>query len=489
MQAEDQVAEWLVRWEEAYLARQTPPAVDELPAELRPRAREGLRLLRGFARMSHGLIAPPPVPLRNALQPPPNTPRYRFEALLGRGGMGEVWRGFDMLLGRAVALKVLQEHVFAEAGSRARFEEEARYVSQLEHPSIVPVYDLGELPDGRPFFVMKLIQGQTLAAVLAARATLTEDLADWVAVFEQVCGAVAFAHSRDVIHRDLKPSNVMLGDFGEVLVVDWGIAKALAARSQQAQVPLASVASSPSVGGAAPGPRRPETQSGEAKGTPAFMAPEQARGEVRRIGKASDVFGLGGILCVTLTGQPPYTSVGQVLAGDVSGACARLDGCGADAELIRLAKACLAAVPEARPADAGEVAGLVKCYREEVAARQAQAERALWLRDVAEQAEQAGWEAPTAFPPAAEDARARLRQQAWALLRAEVATQAQRLSSASPAEATDARHVLEALRDFPALGGVRHPAALADLPEPERQTWQAFWQEIEGLLRGPDPGR
>jgi serine/threonine-protein kinase len=478
MQPDDQVAEWLVRWEEARAADQPLPALDQLPAELRPRARAGLRLLRGFARMSHGLPATDPAP-RGAPQAPPDTPRYRFEAFLARGGMAEVWRGCDTLLARGVALKVLRERVFADARARGRFEEEARHVSQLEHPSIVPVYDLGELPDGRPFFAMKLVQGQTLAELLAAR-ELAEDLPRWVEVFEQVCAAVAFAHARDLIHRDLKPSNVMLGEFGEVLVMDWGIAKALAARPQAATAPPTPVLLSSSVGGAATGSEGAETLPGQAKGTPAFMAPEQARGEASRVGKASDVFGLGGILCVILTGQPPYTRAEQVLAGDVTEALARLDGCGADAELIGLAKACLAPAPDARPADAGEVAGRVKRYRDEVAARQAEAERVLWLC-------QATTEARAAIPPAAEAAHARLRQQVCALLRAELATQAQRLSNGSPAEATAARQVLEVLRSLPALAGVRNSVALAHLPEPERQMWQAFWQEVEGLLRGPVP--
>jgi tRNA A-37 threonylcarbamoyl transferase component Bud32 len=476
MQSDDQIAEWLVRWEEAQAANQPPPALDELPPELHPRTREGLRLLRGFARMAHGLTTNGPDLHGDAPQVPPDTPRYRFQAFLAQGGMGEVWRGCDTVLAREVALKVLREPVFGDSGFRVRFEEEARQVSQLEHPSIVPVYDLGELTDGRPFFVMKLVHGQTLEEVLAARATPGQDLHRWVEVFERACAAVAFAHARGIIHRDLKPSNVMLGEFGEVLVMDWGIAKALAARPQPAQVPPSPILLSPSVGGAATGPEGLETLQGQTKGTPAFMAPEQARREASRVGKASDVFGLGGILCVTLTGQPPYTRATQALAGDVTEAFARLDGCGADAELIELAKACLAPSPEARPADAAEVARRVKRFREEAAARQAQAERVLWLRAAGE-----------AFPPAAEAARARLRQQAWALLRAEVATQAQRLSSVSPAEATTARQVLEVLRGLPVLAGVRDPAGLANLPEPERLVWQAFWQEVEGLLGGPVP--
>jgi serine/threonine protein kinase len=477
MQPDDQLTQWLVEWEDARAADQPPPPVDELPTELRPRARAGLRLLRGFARMAHGLTAlrsdpPGPTPLA-----PPDTPRYRFEAYLGRGGMADVWRGRDTLLARDVALKVMREPAFADGEARARFEEEARRVSRMNHPSIVPVYDLGELSDGRPFFAMKLVLGQTLAELLAARATPADDLERWVGVFEQVFAAVAYAHARGLIHRDLKPSNIMLGEFGEVLVLDWGIAKILEIGSQPPSIPPTPVPQSPTEHLAATRPAGPKTLPGQISGTPAFMAPEQARGETSRIGKATDVFGLGGILSVILTGQPPHTDARQAAAGDVSAAFARLDGCGADAELIELAKACLAPVPESRPADAGEVVGRVTRYREDVAARQAQADRVMWLRHATQVTGEV-------LPPAAEAARSRLRQQAAMLIRAEMAEQAPRLSSPNPAEAAAARHVLEALRVLPVLAGVRDPAAVATLPDEDRQTWQGLWADLEELLGG-----
>ena len=475
MQAEDHVAEWLVQWEDALTAGQPMPSLDLLPPALRPEARAGMRLLRGFAGMQYALTSVDPVPPADALQRrPPDTPRYRFEKFLAQGGMGEVWRAYDRVLQRDVALKVLRQRLLGGGHARARFEEEARLVGQLEHPSIVPVRDLGELPDGRPFFAMKLIHGQTLADLFRDRATSAEDLPRWLGVFEQICEAVAFAHARGLIHRDLKPSNVMLGEFGEVQVMDWGIAKTLATEPSRAAAPPMEPSASLSFRETTDSDGA-WTQPGQAKGTPAFMAPEQARGEVERIGTPTDVFGLGGILCVILTGQPPVAGAGPA-AGSLAEAFVRLDGCGADAELIELTKACLAPEPEARPSDAAEVARRVKRYRDQVAARQTDAERLLWIRAAGE-----------AFPPAAEDARVRLRQQVRALLRAEVSAQAQRLSSASPAEAAAGRQVLEALCGIPVLAGVRDPGALAQLPEPERQAWQQVWQEVEELLQRDNP--
>src|SRR5262249_2401630 len=151
MQTDDQVAEWLVRWEEALAGGRSPPPLDLLPPELHQHAREGMRLLRAFAATSD--VAVTFEPADESPRRPPDTPRYRFEKFIAQGGMGEVWRGCDVVLQREVALKVLRRRRLVGA-LRVRFEEEARHVGQLQHPAIVPVYDLGELADGRPYFVM-----------------------------------------------------------------------------------------------------------------------------------------------------------------------------------------------------------------------------------------------------------------------------------------------------------------------------------------------
>ena len=486
MQVDDRLAEWLVRWEEARAAARPPPALDQLPAELHPHAREGLRLLRGFARTSLGLTTPGDAPPGDAPPAPPDTPRYRFEAFLARGGMGEVWRGFDTLLARGVALKVVRAPVLADGGFRSRFEEEARHVGGLEHRSIVPIYDLGELADGRPFFVMKLIHGQTLAELLAARAG--DGAGGGPAglgrgVRAGLPGGGVRPGARGVIHRDLKPSNVMLCELGEVQVLDWGIAKALAGGSQSAQGPSTPVVLPPSVDERATALRGSETLPGHVRGTPEFMAPEQACGEVGRIGAASDVFGLGGILCVILTGQPPFSQWPQSAVGYLEEAFARLDGCGADAERSPSAKACSGA-----PAPEGIVPRTprrspVGCSATATRSRRARARRSGCCGS-------ARWEWRSPRPP-----RTLVRgygNRPGGCPQAEVAAQgAPRLSGRASrlAEAAAARQVLEGLRDLPVLAGVRDPAALADLPEPERREWQAFWRGVEGLLRGPDPAQ
>ncbi len=253
----------------------------------------------------------------------------------------------------------------------------------------MPVHELGSLPDGRPFFTMKLVEGRTLAELLQERRDPTHDLPRFLTIFEQVCQALGYAHSQRVIHRDLKPANVMVGAFGEVQVMDWGLAKILPqarADGPRREGLAAANPASPAMDGSdtlrfppAAG-ERVESRMGQAMGTPAFMPPEQARGEIERMEERADVFGLGGILCVILTGQPPYAGThsadvyGQAARGELGAALLRLDGCGADADLVRLCQDCLALDPAARPRDARVVAGRMTAYLAGVQERLRQAE-------------------------------------------------------------------------------------------------------------------
>jgi serine/threonine-protein kinase len=236
--------------------------------------------------------------------PPDGVTRYVLGEEIARGGMGTVFLATDTVLGREVAVKVLQEKYAPASGAARRFADEARIAAQLQHPGIPPVHDLGSLPDGRPFLAMKLIKGATLDALLQRRTDPAAERGRFVAAFEQVCQAVAYAHAHGVLHRDLKPANVMVGAFGEVQVMDWGLAKVLGARAAAADDPETTAA-----GTAVVSLRDSEdllTQAGSVLGTPAYMPPEQAIGAVDRIDRRSDVFGLGGILAAVLTGVPPF---------------------------------------------------------------------------------------------------------------------------------------------------------------------------------------
>ena len=303
-------------------------------------------------------------------EPPSPASRYLLEGELGRGGMGVVLLACDTAFDRLLAVKVLRETVAGQAEAERRFLDEARLTAQLQHPGIPPVHDVGRLEDGRPFFAMKLIRGRTLEQLLRERPTPADDRPRFLDVFEQVCQTLAYAHARGVIHRDLKPHNVMVGAFGEVQVMDWGLAKVLA----EGRAHTAAAKEEPI------SPAETLTQAGSVVGTPAFMPPEQARGETDRLDERSDVFGLGGILCVILTGQPPFTAspfrtvLQQAAQGDLSEAGQRLDRCGADPDLVGLAKKCLAADKGERYADAGEVTETVGRYRQGVQERLRQAE-------------------------------------------------------------------------------------------------------------------
>ncbi len=310
--------------------------------------------------------------------------RYQLLGEIARGGMGAVIEALDPDLRRLVAVKVLLEQHQGRPDLTARFVEEAQIAGQLQHPGVVPVYELGHLPDQRPFFTMKLVQGETLATLLDARPSPADDLPRFLTIFEAVCQTVAYAHSKGVIHRDLKPSNVMVGAFGEVQVMDWGLAKSLLRPNEEG-------AFAPG-GGEHDGPSAQTavmSQLGAVMGTPAFMSPEQARGEP--VDERADVFGLGAILCVILTGKPPFEGASsrdvhaRAERGDLADASERLRGCAADKELLRLVLDCLAPDREGRPSHAGVVAQAMTDYHAGAQARlrQAETERAVAVGKVA----------------------------------------------------------------------------------------------------------
>lgn len=346
--------------------------------------------------------------------------RYELGHELARGGMGVVYRAIDRQFDREVAVKVLAPWLAERESLVSRFAVESRITARLQHPGIPPVYDVGNVPQPDdlptvPYLVMKLISGQTLAERLRpevsswVQGTLPNspdnlrlsriarngwlwlrqrliselnpfaspkksdllaanppELSRLIAIFQQVCQAVAYAHDQGILHRDLKPGNVMVGEFGEVQVMDWGLAKQLRSSEEGER------SSRPN------GLDGNATAAGHVMGTFAYMPPEQARGEVDRLDRRCDVFALGAILCHILTGQPPYTRRGaefvrQVREGNIQEAFHRLDTSRLDKELVTLAKACLSPDPISRPADAKAVADAVTTYQQNLATRLEQA--------------------------------------------------------------------------------------------------------------------
>ena len=292
------------------------------------------------------------------------TGRYRILGEIARGGMGAVLRGYDSELNRDLAVKVLLERFKDEPEVLRRFFEEAQIGGQLQHPGIVPIYDIGTFADKRPFFAMKLVRGHTLADLLGERSIPSDDLPRFLTIFEQMAQTIAYAHSKGVIHRDLKPANVMVGAFGEVQVMDWGLAKVLSSRPQpvpRPEIMVSMIQTARSLSDTE------ISMAGSVMGTYAYMPPEQALGEVERVDERADVFGLGSILCEMLTGKPAYVGRFAELrrkaeSADLTDAFSRLDLCGADGELIALARSTLAAEPADRPRDASVVARGVAAY-------------------------------------------------------------------------------------------------------------------------------
>ncbi|MEM7516145.1 MAG: bifunctional serine/threonine-protein kinase/formylglycine-generating enzyme family protein, partial [Planctomycetota bacterium] len=264
-----------------------------------------------------------------AEEPPPPESIGRFEVLdeVGRGGMGSILRVRDPDLRREMAVKLVHaDEVSAWAGAgisefgsgsaqvsrkaHGRFLEEAQVTSQLAHPGIVPVHGLGELPDGRPYFTMQLVQGRNLREIFQL---VEKGEEGWtrtraLGVCLRVCEAMAYAHSKGVIHRDLKPSNVMVGEFGEVYVMDWGVARVLGRRDAHDRKLRQAIDSARQTKRATPadGDSNLYTMDGDVVGTPVYMAPEQAEGNLELVGERSDVYSVGALLYHLLSGQVPY---------------------------------------------------------------------------------------------------------------------------------------------------------------------------------------
>lgn len=225
--------------------------------------------------------------------------RYAVEHEIGRGGMGVVYVAEDKALKRAVAIKVLNSTLLSSSMDE-RMLREATVIAQLEHPGIVPVHDAGTLPDGRVFYVMKLVRGKSLAREIEN----LDSVQDRLRIFLKACEAVAFAHANGVVHRDLKPENIMLGPFGEVLVMDWGTAKILK-HNTGARI----------VDGPSSAPSSVDTGHGVVIGTPAYMSPEQARG-LDQIDERSDIYSLGAVLKFLL--NPTQLEAPTLIEGDQS---------------------------------------------------------------------------------------------------------------------------------------------------------------------------
>jgi serine/threonine protein kinase len=254
--------------------------------------------------------------------------KYTLVREIARGGMGQIYFGEDPQLKRNVAVKVSS---VSEGGEDPRFSKEAEVLAQLAHPNIVPIHNIGVDAQGRPFYSMKLVKGRTLQAVLNlirdgdAAAIKEYQRAALLTIFRKVCDAMMFAHSKGILHRDLKPENIMVGEYGEVLVMDWGLAKVLGEREEQGSS-ICRVHDTGDYG---------MTMEGEVMGTPQYMSPEQAMGMVAELDQRSDIYSLGGILYAILTLRPPIdgTTLDEVLTkvknGSISSMVTKRGGKGA----------------------------------------------------------------------------------------------------------------------------------------------------------------
>jgi WD40 repeat protein/serine/threonine protein kinase len=327
---------------------------------------------RATTLMQNGTFQFPDAPLIDPIHEIPG--RYTVTSEHGRGGMGRILLAHDIKMGRDIALKELlptteTSMILPEQSPRrytaamaARFLQEGRITAGLEHPSIVPVYEIGRRESGNLYYTMKLVRGRSLSHTLSACANLEERLA-LLPHFVDLCEAIAYAHSRGVLHRDIKPSNVMIGEFGETVVLDWGLAKIKA----QAEDPLEQqIRETPRFFADKTMPL-PETRAGQAIGTPEYMPPEQVQGAAEKIDERSDVYSLGVVLYEFLTGTTPFRSdsVSETMRRVVVEVAqpAREKETDAPAELVSICEKALRKAPEERYQSVRELADEVKRFQ------------------------------------------------------------------------------------------------------------------------------
>lgn len=310
---------------------------------------------------------------------------YELIEKIGVGGIGEVWRANDRRMERTLAIKILRPERRSDGPSNQRLRREATLTGNLQHPGVPPVYEQGLTRNGSQFFSMKLVEGKTLSQILRSNET---DRTFLIGVFEQVAQTIAYAHSKQVVHRDIKPQNIMVGEFGEVQVMDWGMAKSIEGNDLDLQSPIRTSfvpdsnteTTNNSLDSSLRHSLSLETKHGDIFGTPSYMAPEQARGEIENVGPASDVFSLGALLFEVLTGErlyheaTPKETLRAAAIGNMGPIEERLSAANVETELASVCSSCLETDQKMRPTDAGFIAKKISDYQSDVQAKLKQAE-------------------------------------------------------------------------------------------------------------------